>query len=273
MQTLTAPTTNSALGDRTAILRSRGFTQTADRWVHGDVAYHEADGWFVFSAPWPVITDPLRDAIGTPGLWKPVCDLTFRRMFAIHASWIADGETLLIADEESVFACVVDWALATANGNGLTQWSAPEQTVIESYLEKSKLTLVHHSFTRQLQIVHTPNRLALRVSILLALPADLPDTRMRWLQNLLLEAQNAHHLFRLGFAQEGAQTSVIAEVDLTGVPSILLEPLLSRSCDALRWVAAWLLEAAEFLAQADVASRALEICAAHQTKPTGEIKT
>ena len=65
----------------------------------------------------------------------------------------------------------------------------------------------------------------------------------------------------------GRNSALIAEIDLTGVPAILLEPLLSKSCDALRWVTSWTLESIDFLAQADVASQALEIGCASESNP------
>lgn len=222
----------------------------------------QIDGWLVFTAP---AAEP---DLGAPGLWKTVRDgQAARRIFAVREVWFPNDDLLLTDDERSTSDCVVDWALATAEHRLPDGWVAPDRATIDTYLDKSRLTLVHGTFTRQMQIIHAPDRLALRLPILHTIPAALSELRLRWLRALLEEAQNRHHLLRLGLLRDGAQTAAIAEVDLSGVPPMLLEPLLSRSCDALRWVVAWLVESADFLAQADVASRALEICAASHTNP------
>lgn len=264
MQTLTTPTTRPAANDLGAVLRRHGFSPAAGGWRRGDLAFRDARGWLVFTSPWPSTADPLH-SLGAFGLWKPVRDeQQMRRMFAVRQSWMADDDFCPADEDRSSYDCLVDWASATAEGTLPSGWVVADRTSVDACLGKTRLTLVHRGFTRQLQILHAADRLTLRLPILPAVPANLPEARRRWLRTLLLDAQNTHQLFRLGFIQEGAQTSVIAEIDLTGVPSMLLEPLLSKSCDALRWVVAWLVESADFLAQADVASRALELCAASE---------
>lgn len=254
--------------DPREVLGRHGFEPTPDGWHRGSVAFRKNEGWLVFSAPVAESADPLGN-LGEPGLWKSVCDeRQARRVFALREDWFRDDDLLLTDGDRSPLDCVLEWALATADGALPKGWTVPDRASVDTYLDKSRLTLVHRTFTRQMQIVHAADRLALRLPILHSVPANLPEGRLRWLRALLLEAQSAYHLFRLGFAPNGAQTSAIAEVDLSGAPPMLLEPLLSKSCDALRWVVAWLIESADFLAQADVASRALEFCAApHNTNP------
>lgn len=272
MQTLPITPSLRIASAQCAVLRRHGFKRSDGCWAHGPLTFCNAGGWLGFSAPTLDKADPLGD-LGAPGLWKSVRDhAEVLRVFAVREDWIRD-EDLLTDEESGGFDGVVEWARASFECGLPNAWSLPERTRIDACLDKNRLTLVHRSFTRQLQIIYAPDRLALRLPILPTLPANLPDRALRWLRTLLLEAQSAHHLVRLGFAKEGLQTSVVAEVDLTAVPSMLLEPLLSTSCDALRWVVAWLIESADFLTQADVASRALEICAVPDTQPIGESKS
>jgi hypothetical protein len=257
---------------REDVLRRHGFKSTPGGWQRAEIAFGVTGSWLVFTAPALQTSKSLPD-LGAVGLWKSFGhDGQAQRVFAVREDWIRDDDLLLADEDRSLFDYLVEWALATAHGSLPVGWAAPERARIDACLDKGRLTLVHRSFTRQMQILDAPDRLALRLPLLLHLPATLPEARWHWLRALLLEAQNTHHLFRLGFAREGTQTSVIAEVDLTGVPLLLLELLISTSCDALRWVVARLIESADFLAQADVASRALEICAAPHPKPTGEPK-
>jgi len=132
--------------------------------------------------------------------------------------------------------------------------------------------MVLRSHTRQIELIRVPGRLAVRVEILPTLAADLPEHRLRCLRALLVETQGRHHLVRLGLLRDRGQASVVAEIDLTGVPAALLEPMISTSVDALRWVASLLIEAVDFISQAAVASRALEVCAKFQTEPKGRSK-
>ena len=107
----------------------------------------------------------------------------------------------------------------------------------------------------------------LRVEILPTLVADLPAYRLHCLRGLLLEMQDRHHLVRLGFNREAGKCSLVAEIDLSGIPGQFLESMISTSVDALRWVASLLIEAADFISQAGLASRALEICAKFEPNP------
>jgi hypothetical protein len=94
----------------------------------------------------------------------------------------------------------------------------------------------------------------------------LTEPRRQWLRLLLEDAQDRWHLARVGFARddEGA-LSVVAEVDLTGMPGELAEDLFVTGLETLRWVAQWLGEPTDWLADAAVASELLAVCP--QTKP------
>lgn len=258
------------LAERHAVLSRRGFESGEDGWRRNGLGFCNAGSWLHFETAWPDKADPLSDHVGEPALWKPVrAGHQLRRVFTVQESLVRASEGAAVLDEtdRSPFECIIDWALATADGVAPIGWALPERETINACLPKMRLTIVHCSYTRQVELIHAPGRLALRVSILSNLPAELPELRLRWLRVLLLETQDDNHLVRLGFARDRDQTAVVAEIDLTGVPAALLEPMISTSLDALRWVASLLVESADFIAEAGMVSRALEICPVPEPNP------
>jgi len=261
---ITAPM-QTRLAERQAVLRRRGFDRCDNGWRRNSLEFRIAGSWLQFETDWPDNADPLSDHLGKPGLWKPV--RAGRRIFALPESALSEGADALDETDRSLFESVLEWVEITAEGATPLGWALPEREAIHACLPKTRLTIVQHSFTRQVELVHATGRLALRVSLLSNLPVELPASRLGWLRALLLEAQDENHLVRLGFARDRGQTAVVVEIDLTGVPAALLQPMLSTSLDALRWVACQLVEAADYIAETGTVSRALEICPITQPNP------
>jgi hypothetical protein len=159
---------------------------------------------------------------------------------------------------------ILAWAETTAPGTGPSGWQPPARSQLESILPPRALTLQIEAQVRQGELLHGTGRLALRFPVLLAVPPELPEPRLRWLRALLLDAQRHARMVRLGFLTDGETTSVVAETDLTGAPHWACERLILAGLDGLRWVVAGLAESAEFLADAGITSRALELCAVHE---------
>jgi hypothetical protein len=113
---------------------------------------------------------------------------------------------------------------------------------------------------RQGELIHQPNRLAVRFPIVQRVPDDLPPRRREWLREVLIDGQNRWRMVRIGLAEEAGSSAALAEVDLSGCPHGLLESLFAAGLGALRWVVGWLVEAADFLVDGSVACRALEVC-------------
>jgi hypothetical protein len=270
MTTNAPPVAQTQLAERDAALSQRGFERHEDGWRYDGFLFRSERSWLQLETAWADNADPLSAQLGKPGPWKPIrAGQHLRLLFAIQESIVRDcdraatfGET-----EHSAFECAIDWALATAAGAPPNGWASPDRTLLDACLPKKQLTIVHGSYMRQVELIHAPDRLALRLQLVSSLSTELPGYRLRCLRSLLLEAQDRHHLVRLGLARDRTQTAVVAEIDLTGVPSALLEPTISTSLDALRWVASLLVESADFIAEAAMASRALEICAASETNP------
>jgi len=223
------------LGERHAVLRQRGFERCDGGWRRNGLDFRIAGSWLQFETDWPAKADPLSDHLGKPGLWKPVrAGHQLRRIFAVEESALSEGADALDETDRSPFESVLDWAEETADGAAPLGWALPERDTIHACLPKTRLTIVQRSFIRYVELIHAPDRLTLRVSLLSNLPVDLPVSRLSWLRVILLETQDEHHLVRLGLARDRGQTAVVVEIDLTGVPAALLQPMLSTSLDALR---------------------------------------
>jgi hypothetical protein len=260
------------LAERYAVLRRRGFERHADGWHGNGLEFQTAGSWLQFKTDWPANADPLSDHLAKPGLWKPVrAGRQLRRVFNVQESVVGASEHAALLDEteRKPFESLLDWAADTAAGVAPVDWALPGRDAIDACLPKARLTIVHRSYTRQVELIHAAGRLALRGTLLSKLPVELPEFRLRWLRALLLEAQDDNHLVRLGLARDRGQTAVVTEIDLTGVPAALFEPMLSTSLDALRWVAL-LVESADFIAETGTVSRALEICPVTQPNPLGD---
>ena len=118
----------------------------------------------------------------------------------------------------------------------------------------------HHA--RQGELAVGEGRLALRMPVVTRVPAGLSESRMSWLRQVLLDAQDRWRLVRLGLVGDVGDASVEAEVDLTGVPASLLEALVPLAASALRCAVSWVVEPCVFIAHAAQEPRALAACPA-----------
>jgi hypothetical protein len=159
---------------------------------------------------------------------------------------------------EDVLAECKAWALSTAVGRLADGWRPPPREEVESWIPGGGLSLRAETQARQVGLVHEANRLALVCPILPRLPAELPAARRDWLRALLMDGQDRWRMVRIGLTE----TSALAEVDFSGVPPAIGESVFRTGLGALRWVVAWLVESAAFLADTSVACPALEVCPA-----------
>lgn len=214
-----------------------------------------ADGWATLRSSRPLAhADPLRDLLGRPGLWKLVrSPQGVVRVFELPPLPTDLGEE---EDEPlSPDACLA-WAQATARGEVPDNWAPPPRSEVDAWLTGGALTVAAGAVVRQGELIHRPDRLALRYPVLLRLPSELSPLRRAWLEELLLDAQDRWRLVRVGLAGDAAW----AEVDLTGCPGPLMECLFRAGRDALRWVVGWLAESTAFLADPGATCRAVEVC-------------
>jgi hypothetical protein len=218
--------------------------------------------------PWMVVeiertgtpADLLRGGLGRPGLWKctreagcakyrfdfPPIELSATR------EWGDSSE-----EPDSAFGAVLGWALATKDGTVPAGWKTPPPEEIG--LTGCGFIVETDGLARRGQVIHEPQRLALRVPILHRVDPHLPPWRMAWLSSLFEEAQGRWRMVRIG--ADPASASVAAEVDLSGAPDWLLDSLVTAGRDCLRWAVSWLVSSADLLSDARVESRALQVCA------------
>jgi hypothetical protein len=196
--------------------------------------------------------------IGRPGLWKavrgaggevaPVFEIP--EVVFTRGGDDEDGEPV-----EAARGACFDWALATVGGEPCAGWVPPPLAEVESWVGIGRLTVQHGPWLRQGELIHRQDRLALRFPLVPAVPEELAPPRRAWLEEVLADAQDRWRMVRVGLAGSGA---AVAEVDLSGCPAALLEGLFRTGLDCLRWVVAWLVPSADFLA-AGGPSRALEV--------------
>lgn len=252
---LTTPTTADGLH---APLERLGFRQRSNgTYALDGLTLRPEDGWLTLAAARAEAdADPLRNHLGWPGLWRYVPERTDRGRTQGRRVWefpraalghLTDSDPGGEPGRPAVDAAL-SWALATAEGGVPDDWTPPDGREVESLLPPAGLCVRHASLMRQGRLVCDAQRLAVRMPVLPRLPDDLPPARRRCLETLLLDAQRRWRLVRLGFTETGGEPSVEAEVDLTGVPPALLEPLVTTGLEALRWVLTWLVRSADFVA-------------------------
>jgi hypothetical protein len=206
--------------------------------------------------------------LGQQGLWKSVrAGGAERRVFDLPADVLLDGTNEEYADDcvPTPLEQCLTWAEVTANGSVPRGWQPPSRQLLDSWLPRKRLTIQVGAHVCQGELIASDGNLAVRFPILLALPEDLPEGRLRWLRALFRDAQDRARMVRIGFARAEESTSVLAECDLTGAPHWACESLILASLDGLDWVFRWLSESSQFLADAGIVSRALELCAVHAT--------
>jgi hypothetical protein len=269
-----------------ALARAGFVPLSAGRHQRGELALVIGPQWCVLEAPVPPTTpapererrapmrlveeEPVRAAseCGAPtnpvGLWRRVgagvdarCLLELPRIAwdqAVVAEVAFDGQPTVL-DE------LLQWALDSLSASMSPEWQPPPRDDVESWIPPEQLAVLAGSSFVQGELICQPGRFGIRFPLVPILPPELPESRDAWLRALLEEGQDRWHLVRLGvFADNEDQSSVIAEVDLTGVPHDLAQTLFVISLESLRGVVQWLGETTDWLADATVASELLAVC-------------
>ena len=225
-----------------------------------DLLLGYAAGWGVL---WPTRSgatrDPLHADLGEPGLWRWTTTIDSkhpRRIFELPQILLPGGHPNWDQNhQETVFQQTVAWARATRiRDTAALVWTPPPLELVQGWLPEGCLTVRTGTLARQGALVHSARRLALEFPVV-SCPDDLPSERRQWLRELLVDARMRWHLARVGFARQ----KVLAEVDLTGAPPCVLEPLLPVALECLRWLVGWVLESAQFLVDGTAECRALTL--------------
>jgi len=118
-------------------------------------------------------------------------------------------------------------------------WTSPTAGMAVRSLPQNRRFIRHGSIFRDIELVHEPEQLALRVT-LASVDDALPEQRRRWLEKFIASANASWRLVRIGFAPDSR--SIVAEIDPDGSPGMVLRPLFQTALDSLRWVVSGLAE-------------------------------
>lgn len=201
----------------------------------------------------------LREAFLDRGLWKWVREGTEpQRVFELPASCVQMQEPAAeAADAERLpLGALLEWAQSSASSVSPAGRTPP--TIFQGLVPEAELTVQQGAWVRQGRWVTEEGRLALEFPLVLEVPADLPPSRWRWMEDLLLDAQSRWQLVRFGLGPgTGGRETVAGRVDLTGAPAS--PRLVLASLEALKFGTAWLVESAELLTDMGVASQVLAV--------------
>jgi hypothetical protein len=264
--------------DCEAFLTAEGF-----RRVRGRNEYRSGQFTLRFEKRWatlstrsrPVGQDPLVEALGRPGLWKPIVSsdgVTWNFDVRVAEEHGLDGN-VLDADEEvrSPLVAMLGWALETADGRVPANRFAtgvPDRDEMELAIPGGGLTIRSGSLVRQGELICDASRVALTVLILTGWASDLSAPRCEWLRSLLIDAQRRWRVARVGIS-DGTPAEVRAEVDLTGAPHFLLPGLVPIGVGALRCLVEWLLTPAVFVSDPGNACEVFDVCQCELNLPEG----
>lgn len=152
---------------------------------------------------------------------------------------------------------IAEWVHASLQGEVPPGWTPPSREVVEHWMPPGALTLQLGPLLRQIELILEPSRWALRVAIVPSVPAGLPRSRVRCLQELAADAERQWRLVRVCLVTRPEGSALMAGVDLTGAPHS--EPLFLACLDGLRHVVDWLAETADLLADVTVTLRSPEV--------------
>jgi hypothetical protein len=244
-----------------AVAEEFGFSPGArgERIRNGCALRHEG-GWLALALREPLPGDPLRDLLGTPGLWRgvrepsPENEPRWVRVFDLPPLLPPEAEDETDAQHPCV--ALLDWAEATADGSTPRDWTPPQREEVEDWIEPTRRSVRAGAHIAQIDLVVDPSRFGLVISALARIPAELPPTRTAWLDELCHDAQERWRMVRFGIDE--ATASIRAEVDLTGAPPGLARPLVELALAALTCSAAWALPSFSVVTDLGVKSQALD---------------
>ena len=183
--------------------------------------------------------------IGWPGLWKN--DPSGKSLeFRIPGHFLSQIET----DQLEA------WAAVTKGGKTPENWAAPDAEKIEELIPANSRVFRHQTVLREIDVIAGDHEFSLRLE-LARWNDDLPPNRAEWLAVFLDAANQNWPLVRFGISENG--TAAVGEVNFTGAPENVLEPLLQPALDSFRWIVNGLVETAEFITCPDSESGALEL--------------
>lgn len=224
------------------------------------------DFHFKFDRSWSILeksllhksdVDFLQDQLDQPGFWKYVVEYDVLKIrFDLPPGILSlSKENDSDKTRTSAFEAALTWAISTADRE-LNNWSVLSLEDIN--LPEEELIVQYDQFIRRGYRVCEDNVLALRFPILDQIPVKLETSRRNMLHAVLLDAQNRWRMVR--FRMVSQQGPVEAEVDFSGVPSLLIESMLRTGLDALRECVKWLVASVDVLVNPKLKSNIFRVC-------------
>jgi hypothetical protein len=227
------------------------------------------DGWLILERERTGVgADPLHELTGCPGLWKRVGAEGNRQVFELplHVLRAAGSEGWEETGEgvgQTAVDAVDSFAETDLGGPGsAADWCPPSAQRLDALLPPGSLTVQTGGIVLQGSVHREAERLALKIPLCSSIPEPISSSRRHWFRELLLDGQNSWRMVRLCWDEkdDSGRSVPWVEVDLTGAPTQLLEPLIPAALAAIRWVVAWMAHSADFLADGTRHCRLLEVC-------------
>jgi hypothetical protein len=217
-------------------------------------------GWICFECKEPLSPTTadspevsLRNCLGRLGLWRVVRQRDqLTSTFELPADLVADvpDDESAGVDSTSRLAQAETWAAATLAGHFRESEPLSEEQV-RSWIPPRGLTVERGSIALQGRVIRNADRLAISFPLLAGPLPELSPRRTAWLHAVLADAQDRWRMVRLGIDGGGSESGIEAEIDLTGAPSSMVEPLFRRSLTALQFVVRWLAPSVALIADRD----------------------
>jgi len=248
---------------RDAAATGLGFVRRGrDRWLRNGFELDQTGAWLALRHQSPFSGDPLRDELGTPGLWRALPSRIdperWDRVFDLPA--LRDPEDQdVVQDAASGTAAaphpcapLVAWAEALEHGHAAHHTASHDD--VEAWLPPGQRSVRRGAQLAQIEPFLGNARFGLAIPELARVPAALSPAREAWLVELCTAMQLQWHLVRVGLDGD----RVRAEVDLSGAPASLCNPLFQLALAALRRSAAWVLPALALVTDPKASSEALD---------------
>ena len=205
------------------------------------------DVWLVLESRQPA---NVAGAVGSQGLWRNAGPDEASLRFELPKRVLVGS-----GDDDEPFdavAAALDWASLKLAGSTVANWQPPEPAEVQTWLRPGVLTARSEGVPRQGQLVCGNGRLAVRFEVVRVRPG-LNPARRAWLEELIADARRQLRMVRIGLEPVAAQrqgtgpSSLIIEVDFSGAPLPLLEPLVRFGAEAASLAVQWLLAPAVLL--------------------------
>jgi hypothetical protein len=136
---------------------------------------------------------------------------------------------------------LLGWCTATLAGRAPAGWKAPTADELRTLASAQQWSIQCGPHVRPVDLISTPRRTAMRVTLMDSVSEELSAARRQWLAGLIDAANERRRLVRLGFDGDAQRTSIVAELDFTGCPPQWQATLIPTALAAVQHVTVQLL--------------------------------